>query len=211
MPSESDLGKSSNPEQAHNPQPKAPADASPPGDIPAPAEPHPSTLNMNASEPGTKAEAIQAASDLPTKPACMQKVTPSLSPAEQCGGGKGDDEDAEGGEDEDENDEEKTEKVCKRPAAKATKKAPAKKEKGGRGRGRGRGRGGNRSGKAGKPSKAKGKVQDEGKAKLSRKSAAYHRAKKEALEGGVSNEDACAIAQEVACLQIVSLVSQHAL
>ena len=73
--------------------------------------------------------------------------------------------------------------------AKAKAKAKAKGKKSG-GRGRGRGKAG---GKEGDPSNEK--------ARLCRKSAAHHKAKKEALEAGMSAEEAGQLARDVANLQ----------
>ena len=84
----------------------------------------------------------------------------------------------------------KAPKAKAKRAAKAKAKAKAKKNENkgrGTGRGRGRGRGG------GKPNKEEAAD----KAKLSRKSAAYHKAKKEALEAGMTLEEAGGIARDV--------------
>ena len=200
----------------------------------------------DAKVPQATAPDPKAEPKLPPKPACVEKLVPSMSPAEQSGRmyeeehANEDDEELEVApsrkstmvpetdqEDMEEEHEEydsevedlsECEPIHKRPAgkskgkarvakAKARGKAKAKakaKQVSGKAKAKAKkvaGKAKAKNGKRGRPVKDRneGSKSEEDKARLSRKSSAYHRAKKEALESGMTVEEACEIAKSVAC------------
>ena len=139
---------------------------------------------------------------LPEKPACMDKVEPSLEPSEQAKEDKAEDE----GEDEpmaadevsDEEGEGAKAKPMKRPASKPTKPKACPKKKSAAPKSKAKAKGKAAAAakeKPGKTRKGKAGPTDEIKARNSRRSSAYHMAKKEALASGMSVEEAAEIAK----------------
>ncbi|OLP97347.1 Proteoglycan 4 [Symbiodinium microadriaticum] len=162
--------------------------------------------------------------DFPSKPVCMEDMKPSLSPAEQSGkkqpaceeeeeqeegdeAGMEDEEEEPQNEDEAEQveeEEEEEDKPMKRPAAKTKPKAKAK-TRASKEKECPKGKPKSKASAKGK-AKAKGKnkvkvdLSSEEKAQKSRKSCAYHKAKRDAEAAGMSKTEANNIARQVLLL-----------